>query len=408
MANQAFGRTEDLLFGSGELYISLNDDEDGWKHLGNVDEFVITTTVDSLEKNSSMNTKRELQSKTTTALSVTAEATLTEYDYKNVAMALFGDIDNVRQTGRKIVNRIYSISSVPGLITMVDGSNNRYYGIRDISVVPRISINSRVYWSDANDFGDLSTISTYNDTFTQYGVGGRITIDLTSSNIERRYSIYVCITQAPDEVGDLLGMKAQIFDGSNGLTTYKDFSAGMEETVWLSGDVSVTFSVQETDTFSAMSLITERGIKATAVPIPDEYVNNYDYVADEQSCRAGIIKIPEGSRIREGDRVSVSCTVPYRDLYIVHSGTKKDIIGQLLFVSDANTGPNYVIEGWKVHIYPEGDLAGLISSGDFGSYKIKFSFLTDYENHPSSPHFSMTLVDYGQQDINSGTYNAEY
>ena len=90
MANQAFGRTEDLLFGSGELYISLNDDEDGWKHLGNVDEFVITTTVDSLEKNSSMNTKRELQSKTTTALSVTAEATLTEYDYKNVAMALFG------------------------------------------------------------------------------------------------------------------------------------------------------------------------------------------------------------------------------------------------------------------------------------------------------------------------------
>ena len=98
------------MFGSGELYISLNDDEDGWKHLGNVDEFVITTTVDSLEKNSSMNTKRELQSKTTTALSVTAEATLTEYDYKNVAMALFGDIDNVRQTGRKIVNRIYSIS----------------------------------------------------------------------------------------------------------------------------------------------------------------------------------------------------------------------------------------------------------------------------------------------------------
>ena len=80
----------------------------------------------------------------------------------------------------------------------------------------------------------------------------------------------------------------------------------------------------------------------------------------------------------------------------------------MLYVPDNSTGPNYVLEAWKVHIKPEGDLSGLISSGDFGSYKIDFIILADYENHPGTPYYSMTLIDYAKDSVNSGDYAPDY
>ena len=146
-----------------------------------------------------------------------------------------------------------------------------------------------------------------------------------------------------------------------------------------------------------------------AVPVMRSYVKNIDYIVDEQNSRAGIIKIPKGSRIRQGDDVLVSCAVPDRDLHVVSGGSNHGITGKLLYVPDNVSGPNYVLEAWKVQIKPDGDLTGLISSGEFGTYKIDFVFITDYEHHPSTPYYSMTLIDYAK-DVgrNSGRYNAEY
>ena len=407
MANQAFGRTEDLLFGSGELYIAIDNDGDEWKHLGNVDEFTITTDVDAIEKNTSMGTKRELLERTTTALSITAEATLTEYDYKNVAMALFGEAGINKQVKESVIKKDYYVNTVPGIVTVTNSSNTRAFGITDVTVYPS-SLSSRAFWVEDERFGNITSDAERNDTF-ETKAGGLIHISTSNANITERFSVFVSVIQTPNTVGDLDGLKVQIYDESTDTTLDEDFGTGTSETVTLSNGIDITFEVDSSGTFDVMSTDTEEEIEAKIIPPISSYERDIDYIVDEQSCRAGIIKIPSDSNIIEGDTIQVTYTIPNKNLYVISGGgSRKDIVGRLLFVSDANTGPNYVIEGWKVHIYPEGDLAGLITNSDFGSYKIKFSFVTDYNNHPEAPHFAMTLVDYGQQDISSGTYNAEY
>ena len=408
MANQAFGRADDILFGSGELFISLDDDTEGWKHLGNVDEFTIITDVEAIEKNTSMGTKRELLERTTTALSITAEATLTEYDYKNLAIALFGKAEISKQEGIRVVNQQYYVRTLPGIISLTDSNNNRFYDVTISSIVPNSQILDNVRWQDSNGFGDITTVNSYNDTFTAYHLGGTITLNLSGARISKQIPIYVCIVKEPDAPGDLNGMEVLVRAGTTGNINRKTFTTGVSDYIQLQGGIEIIFSVAGNKTFSVMSDMIDNGIKAIAIPPLTQYVSNIDYIADKQSCRAGMIKLPTDSRIRVGDTLNITYLVPERNLCVVRGGDAKDLKGKLLFVSDANSGPNYVIECWKVHIYPEGDLAGLISNGDFGSYKIKFSLNTDYKNHPESPFYTMTLVDYGQQDIKYGIYDAEY
>ena len=404
MSNQAFSRAEDLLFGSGELYFLFDDDIDnGWKHLGNVDEFIITTELESIDKNSSFNKKRELQARTTTQLSVSASATLTEYDVKNLSSALFGDVDSKHQIGRIVTDQVYSIPLVPGLITVIDENSKRYYDISDVKLSPRSSLGSGVYWTDAKAFGTISTVTTYHDTFISNAMGGTITISSGSATITTRKDIWVCIEKAPTNAGDLLGMRVQIYEAP-GNTMYKDYTTSMlSDTITLGSGIEITFTLTGTSTFSPMGLAVQSGIKAVVVPPTAGYIENIDYIADRQSCRAGIIKIPEGSRIVGGDEVVVSCIVPDRELQFVTAGTKEKNTGQLLYVADNNCGPNFVIEAWKVIFEPEGDLTGLISSGDFGSYKVNFTFLTDYEGHPGSPYYTVTLIDNGIAEVGDGS-----
>lgn len=408
MSDQAFSRSEDLLFGSGELFFLRDNDDKGWKHLGNADDFIITTSIDAIDKHGSMNKKRELQARATTAIDVIAYATLTEYDYKNLALALFGDFDFKHQLGRLVTNQVYSVSEVPGLITIINEESKRYYGISDVTVAPRASTAAGVYWSDARNFGDITTVDNYRDTFTIYNMGGTIKIDMASAIITSQYNIYVTITKAPDAPGDLLGMEAQIFDGNSNSILYKTFTSGLSEIIILENGVEITFTLDGSHTFSPTSLVVEKGIKAIAVPMLDNFLEDIDYVADMQSCRAGIIKIPRSSRIKPGDEVVISCSVPDKDLCVISGGSSKEITGQLLFVPDANAGPNYVVEIWKVYAYPEGDLTGLITSDNFGTYKLAFKIQTDYEHHPEAPYYSMTLVDHGTAEILAGEYNPNY
>ena len=407
MANQAFGSPDDILFGGGELYVAVNNDEDEWKHLGNVDEFTITTEINTIEKNASMNEKRELFGRVTTALSITAEATLTEYDYRNVAAALYGDANVIQQAREFVIRKDYVVKTVPGIISVTNKSEGRAFSITDVAVMPPSTLASRGFWSNDRGYGDISQSSTGDDTFTAKA-GGVIRISTANANITDKYFIYVCVTKTPKMIGDLDGLDVQIYDGNTNTTLYNSFGTGTTATVTLSNGIEITFEVSPTASFGVMSQNTEEGIEARIMPSISSYTKNIDYIVDEQGCRAGIIRIPSDSNILVGDTIQVTCTIPDKNLYVISGGSRKEIVGKLLFVPDANTGPNYVIEGWKVHIYPEGDLAGLISNNDFGSYKIRFSFVADYANHPEAPHLAMTLVDYGQQDIKPGIYDAEY
>ena len=85
MANQAQSIANDLMVGAGALYFLRDDDNNkSLHHLGNCDEFNITTDVTTVEKNSSMNKRRELMASVVTAVSPSATLTLTEYNPYNM------------------------------------------------------------------------------------------------------------------------------------------------------------------------------------------------------------------------------------------------------------------------------------------------------------------------------------
>lgn len=409
MADIAFSSVDDLLFGNGELYISIDGDDVEWRHLGNADEFVITTTLENVDKYSSVNQKRELMNSVTTQASITASATLTEYDYINLALALFGDVSVKRQEKLSYVDYVCPINKLPNIITVYNSAGERCFGISGVKIRPKENAYPCVYWSDANNFGELSNSLVYNDTFTAYNFGGTIKINMGLANIRNQFEIYVTIVEEPTDVGDLSGMHVKIFDGSDRSIKDEVFGSGDTFNVILNSGIEVIFSVDSTSTFSKMSQQIKSGIKAMAIPSITEFKENVDFVVDGQCKRAGMIKIPKTSRIRAGDDVYASVLVPEKSLKVVRGGANREISGKLLYVPDNSIGPNYVLEAWKVHIKPEGDLTGLISSGDFGSHKIDFVFLTDYENHPDSPYYSMTLVDYAKNsNYGANTYDNNY
>lgn len=408
MADVAFSKVDDLLFGSGELYVSIDGDGVEWRHLGNVDEFVITTTTEDVEKYGSMNSKRELQSTATSQISITASALLTEYNRLNIAMALYGDFGEVRQQSLAYTDEIVKLDEIPNTITVRDPDGNRCFGILNVTMKPKDSLYPDVYWVDDRDLGEISEFAHYKDTFTFNDMGGIMRIDMNSAVITKQFPIYVNILEAPKYTGDLLGMRVRIYDGSDNSVEDKVFESSLTQTVVLNSGISVTFVVDNYHTFSVTSSVSENGIKALAIPNLTEYEEGIDFIVDKQSSRAGLIKIPEFSRIKAGEEFYASCVVPEKQLHIVYGGSRKDISGKLLYVPDNIAGPNYVIEAWKVKIKPEGDLSGLISDGDFGSFKIDFKFLADYENHPESPYFSTTLVDYPNNFLNSGKYDSSY
>lgn len=409
MSDIAFSRVDDLLLGNGELYVSIDGDDVEWRHLGNADEFIITTTLEDIDKYSSMNRKRELMSTEVTEASITASVTLTEFGYHNLAAALFGEGYIKKQTGMDYIDVAVKIDNVPGLISVFDPKGVRCFGISGISMRPKTDPYPCVHWVDTNNFGSILSDTSYNDTTLLYNSGGKIKIDMANANVNKQAVIYVTILEAPRDIGDLFGMKAQIFDGLSASLKNVSFNSGQSETITLNSGIELTFSVDNYNTFGVMSSSYKNGIKALAIPIINEFKENVDYIASEQDRRAGIVKIPKSTRIRAGDEVYVSCIVPEKDLKVVYGGTGSRLSGRLLYVPDSSAGPNYVLEAWKVHIKPEGDLAGLISSGDFGSYKLDFKFLADYENHPDSPYYSMTLVDYAKNNINSENhYDSRY
>lgn len=407
MSNRAFGDSRDILLGAGELYISVDGDNSGWKNLGNVEDFTITADITDIEKHSSFNKKRELQAIVTTQLQVTASATLSEYDPVNLALALYGDTTTHKQTGRIVTDQVYSAPAAPGIITVIDENGDRYYNISDVSVRPQGSLQSGVWWEDAKSFGDISTVDNKDDTITVNGMGGTITIELNGAIIVNQSRIYVTIIKSPKAPGDLDEMEVAVVDSGSGSTLFKTFTSCLSDFIELSNGIKITFTVTGSQTFQAMSPVPTDGVVAVACPVSDSYIEDVDYIATRQSCSAGMIKIPAQSRIREGDIVLVSCIVPDKNFLSVNTGVLEAIDCKLLYVADNNSGGNYVIEIWKARLEPKDGLGSLIGE-DFANFNLEFKVITDYESHPGSPYFSATFVGYPGEESDSSTYNSEY
>lgn len=417
MSNQAYSVSEDLMVGAGVLYFKRSDDPNGYHHLGNVDEFNITNDIEKIDKNSSMNKKRELMASVITSIKPTASITMTEYNPYNLALGLFGNEGVYNQVGTTLTNERYVVPSVPGIITLRDADGNRYMDVRNV-VVTSSSASPATFTANANGYTATIT-NTGNSEYTD-NAGGKITLDVGTWMSANPLTVYITIKKAPTATsgGDLDGMEV----------VYKVGTLGSTETVTISGstlthtidleDNGVAIGAQLTFTVSGSGNFTEfasadpsdpiQGLQPTLnAPISD-YVAGKDYTVDDQELRAGIIKIKDGGNIKAGDTILVSALVPEKKYVTVNGGNAGDISGELLFIGDPNIGGQYNIEGWKVKITPEGDLTGLIGT-EFGTFTLTIDFLSDYENHPECPYYRATMIGRASGDNSvTGTYDPKY
>ena len=393
MANQAFSESADLMVGAGELYFKRKDDNNGLHHLGNVEEFNITTDVTTVEKNSSMNRKRELMASVVTAVAPSGSMTMTEYNPYNMALGLFGAENVHKQEAKSMVDERYIVPSVPGIIELKDADGNRLYNADNIVVSLATAIPSKI--------GNTPTMPNVASGSSVSVVG------LPASSMVKDTDLYVAITKASNAVGDVDGLNItwrEGISGSDNVITVSGSGATTTEALGSTG-ISITITLDSADDMSGAVVTSPiSGMKIECIASKSDLKRDVDYVVEEQSSRAGFIKIPEGSVLNRNDEILISADIPESDFVTVSGGNAGEIEGELVFIGDPNQGDIYNLEAWKVKIQPDGDLTGLIGS-DFGNFNLNVKFLADYKNHRQYPYYKLTKVGSGGTDVAQGVYD---
>ena len=407
MANQAFSLSEDLMVGAGEVMFKRADDSNGWHTLGNVEEMSITVDVTKVEKNSSMNRKRTLMASVTTAVKPTTTITLTEYNAYNLALGLYGTEAVTHVDAKDAVDELYTVISVPGIITLADADGNRVFNAKDISIKPASAIPAMAsFVSVPSSLGTVATTASKNDTLTDIA-GGKMTINAGTYSALTDTRIFMTIKTAPTSTGDLDGMVVEVKEGVAGVAqTFSVTGTKTTDTFNLTSGATITATVTTGDTFTK----TKAGavIEAKVEAPTTEYTKGRDFFYDAQSASAGVIKFNVGSAIKAGDMVKVSYHVDEAELINVSLADAGDIEGEFLYIGDNNSGPNYVVEGWRVKVSPSGDVSGMIGS-DFGSFQLELNFLDDSEHHPDYPFARVTATSRsGDAGAKVGTYHPEW
>ena len=421
MSNQAMSVSDDLMVGAGELYFKRSDDPNGFHHLGNVEEFTITNDVTTVEKNSSMNKKRELMASVTTAIEPSASITMNEYNPYNMALGLYGTENVHTQTAKVISSEPYTVESVPGIITLVDADGARYFNVSNVVVGPPSASPASTAWNQiggitgATTTATISTTTDTDDTITDDD-GTKIIVAPGTYTGTDPESVYVMVTKANSVAGAVAGVKVKVQVGALGTPeelTFDDInSATQTKTTTSPAGLSITVTVDSTNLVTPNPAPTTTGYmnwgRFAYTPAVSTLTEGVDYVIDDQRLRGGVITIPATSTLSEGDTVYISANVPEASYPTVSGANAGDIAGELLFLGDPNIGGNYVIEAWKVKVTPDGDFTGLISD-DFGSFQLNIKFLADYEHHPKYPFYKATMIGKGSGTATSaGKYDPKY
>lgn len=106
-----------LLLGKGKVYFnrkSVTGTFAGYRHLGNVEKFELTTNDDVLEKYSSMSAAAPLYKQVTRRRTVTLNLTLNEFDPENVALVLMGSVISSSQVATPVVDETVSTNTLVG------------------------------------------------------------------------------------------------------------------------------------------------------------------------------------------------------------------------------------------------------------------------------------------------------
>lgn len=401
MANQAFSEAADLMVGAGEIYFSRNDDPNGYHHIGNVEEMNITTDVTTVEKNSSMNKRRELMASVVTAVAPSASLTLTEYNPYNLALGLYGVESVQHQAPVTLTGERYTVVSKPGIIQIVDPDGKTYYtpNITGVGLASPIPASVALGAGSANKF--TNSVGTGSADFNIASVYTGAT--------SKTY--YFAVKSAPTAAGDVAGL--DIVYSNIPLVSPALVSAATSLTASASSGATATYSVdgiEFTVNFGASDTVDDYAtnpvmITVVATAATSTLVKGKDYIVEEQSGRAGFIKIPTGSVLNAGDVILVDATIPEGDFVTVSGANAGEIEGKLMFVGDPNQGDQYIIEAWDVKVQPDGDLSGLISE-DFGSFSLNLKFLANYQENPEYPYYKITKVGSASgTEVVSGTYD---
>ena len=396
------------MVGAGEVWFKRSDDANGWHTLGNCDEMNITVDVTKVEKNSSLNRKRTLMQSVVTAVKPTTTITLTEYNAYNMALGLYGTEAVTHIDEKDVVDELYTVVSVPGIITLVDADGNRVFNAKNIIVKPESAIPAMAsFVSVPSSLGTLATTTNKNDTITDTA-GGKLTINAGTYSAPTDTRIFMTIKTAPTSSGDLNGMEIEVKEGVAGIAqSFTVSSTKLTDTFTLTSGATITATVTSSDTFTKtnVGLTIEAKVEASTT----EYTKGRDFFYDEQSASAGVIKFNIGSAISAGDKVKVSYHIDEANLINVSLADAGDIEGEFLYIGDNNSGPNYTIEGWRVKVSPSGDVSGLIGT-DFGSFQLTVDFLDDSEHHPDYPFARVTATSRSgdTSEAKAGTYHPEW
>ena len=408
MANQCSSLSSDLMVGAGEVWFKRSDDANGWHTLGNCDEMNITVDVTKVEKNSSLNRKRTLMQSVVTAVKPTTTITLTEYNAYNMALGLYGTEAVTHIDEKDVVDELYTVVSVPGIITLVDADGNRVFNAKNIIVKPESAIPAMAsFVSVPSSLGTLATTTNKNDTITDTA-GGKLTINAGTYSASTDTRIFMTIKTAPTSSGDLNGMEIEVKEGVAGIAqSFTVSSTKLTDTFTLTSGATITATVTSSDTFTQTTV--GATIEAKVEASTTEYTKGRDFFYDEQSASAGVIKFNVGSAISAGDKVKVSYHIDEANLINVSLADAGDIEGEFLYIGDNNSGPNYTIEGWRVKVSPSGDVSGLIGT-DFGSFQLTVDFLDDSEHHSDFPFARVTATSRSgdTSEAKAGTYHPEW
>lgn len=408
MANQCSSLSSDLMVGAGEVWFKRSDDANGWHTLGNCDEMNITVDVTKVEKNSSMNRKRTLMQSVVTAVKPTTTITLTEYNAYNMALGLYGTEAVTHIDEKDVVDELYTVVSVPGIITLVDADGNRVFNAKNIIVKPESAIPAMAsFVSVPSSLGTVATTASKDDTLTDTA-GGKLTINAGTYSAPTDTRIFMTIKTAPTSSGDLNGMEIEVKEGVAGIAqSFTVNSTKLTDTFTLTSGATITATVTSSDTFTKTTV--GATIEAKVEASTTTYTKGRDYFYDEQSASAGVIKFNVGSALSAGDKVKVSYHIDEASLINVSLADAGDIEGEFLYIGDNNSGPNYTIEGWRVKVSPSGELSGLIGT-DFGSFQLQVDFLDDSEHHSDFPFARVTATSRSgdASEAKAGTYHPEW
>lgn len=356
----------DLMIGAGKVYFRRWDGDGNptvRRHLGNVESFNLTPTIEKIQKNSSMDAARELYAEAVKSQSYKATLTIDEFNPYNLALGLYGDEGIEEQAQRSVADELHTV-------TLGSPISVPYKNISQVIINPLTATPSSI--------GRPAS-------FAVVGSPGTGSISASGTYIGANTDVYyITITQPNSVSGTITDAEFTWKKGLGGVDSAPVTVTGAPQSI--AEGVSVTFAPGS----SGQDFVAGEIYAIDVTAANSRYLEGIDYIIDDTQLRAGVIPIPDTSHIPDGAKVRVSYNVPEAKYPKIMGGVVKKIEGDLLFIGDPSLGRSYVAEFWHVSITPTGDI-GLIGE-DWGSFTLEMTVLSDRMAHPGEPFFKITNV----------------